>query len=71
MSIPGIPTGGTFRVPGCKDNRLDVYKRQLPCPSVRIYGQPVGRDSGVPAAGAVLQMVAGEAQTGAVGIYLA
>ena len=45
--------------------------RPLPCPSVRIYGQPVGRDSGVPAAGAVLQMVAGEAQTGAAGIYLA
>lgn len=31
----------------------------------------LARDSGVPAAGAVLQMVAGEAQTGAVGIYLA
>lgn len=40
-------------------------------PSVRIHGQPVGRDSGVPAAGAVLQMVAGKIQTRAVGVYLA
>ena len=27
MSIPGIPAGGTIRVPGCKDNRFFSFRQ--------------------------------------------